>query len=85
MLPFHDPAVAFLVLVPQPHRLTLALGDPGHLGLDKLNAHGLGVLVKLFVPLAKGADIHVVDGDIGQGQGPGQEHGLLDRVHAADP
>ena len=59
--------------------------DAGHLRLDEVDAHRPGGLVELLVALAEGADVHVVDGDVRQRQRAGEQHRLLDRVHAADP
>jgi hypothetical protein len=64
--------------------LPLVLGDLGDLGLDELDPHGLGVLIELLESLTEGANVHVVDGDIHERERTGQEHGLLDRIHAAD-
>ena len=60
------------------------LVDAGHLGLDEVDAHRPGRLVELLVALAEGADVHVVDRDVGQRQRARQQHRLLDGVHAAD-
>ncbi len=64
--------------------MVFVLPNGSHLAAHKLDAHGLGVLVELLVALAEGADVHVVDGDLGHRQRAADEHGLFDGVHAAD-
>ncbi len=79
------PAFGFLRFVPNQDGAIVARVKIRHLAFDKIDPHGLGVLEKLLITLPKGPDIQVVNGDIRQRQGAGQEHGLLDGIHAADP
>lgn len=48
---------AVLRLVTDRHASFFSRGQGSHLGFDELDAHGLGVLKKLLVPLAEGPDI----------------------------
>ncbi len=72
------------VLVLEDEVAVLLLGDAGHAALHEVGAHALGLLVELVVALAGGADVHVVDGDVGQRQGAHDQLVVLDGVHAAD-
>src|ERR1035437_1167347 len=58
------------------------LGDPGDAALDVGGAHRLRAFVELVVSLARRTDVHVVDRNLGQGQGAHDELVLLDRIHA---
>ncbi|VTR65054.1 hypothetical protein DESC_290124 [Desulfosarcina cetonica] len=78
-------APAELILVMQDHIAVVAGFDIGNFGLDEIDPHGLGVLVELLIAFAEGPDIHIIDGDVRQGQGAGEQHGLFDGVHAAHP
>ena len=64
--------------------LLRVLSDQGHFAAYEFHAHRFGVLVELLVALAEGADVHVVDGDVGHGQRAVEQHGLFDGIHAAD-
>ena len=68
LYPGHTTTI-FLGLVVQPHSAILTFADGGHLAFNKLNSHGHGILKKLFIPFAKGADVHIIDGDVCQRQG----------------
>ncbi len=57
---------------------------PGDAALDEVRAHRLRLLEELVVALADGADVDVVDGDVGERQRAHDQLVLLDRVHAAE-
>ena len=84
VLGFLDAAVVVDVFVAHQQVAVCLFGDPGDLALDEAHAHGPGLLEELVVALAEGADVDVVDGDVGHRQRPEQELGLLERIHAAD-
>ena len=67
---FH-PAIFFQDFNADDRILLGVFGDFRHLGLDELDAHCLGVLVKLLKAFAECPDVHVVDRHIDQRQGAG--------------
>ena len=80
-----DGAAVLDVLVAEDEVPTGVLGDVGDPSLDVGRAHRLRLLVELVVALARGPDVHVVDGDVGERQRAHEQLVLLDRVHAAEP
>jgi len=77
-------AVLFHHLDPDNRVLLIVFCNLCDLRLHELDAHRLRVLIELLEPLPERTDVHVVDRDVHEGQRSGEQHCLLDRVHAAD-